>query len=49
MNAMRMGLFCALVGWMAADAQRNWEPTGLLIQFPWGNTPTRSWPAEPRT
>ena len=37
MNAMRVILFCALVGWMAADAQCNWGPTAPRIQFPWGS------------
>ena len=36
MNTMRMGLFCALVGWMAADAQAQWGTYGSPDPIPLG-------------
>ena len=36
MNTIRMGLFCALVGWMTADAQAQWGTYGSPDPIPLG-------------
>ena len=41
MNTMRMGLLCALVGWMAADAQAQWGTYGSPDPIPLGQAAPR--------
>ncbi len=41
MNAMRIGLFCALVGWMAADAQAQLGTYGSPDPIPLGQVAPR--------